>query len=123
MTRLAVADNIDTPQRFNLIKLFGVVMDHIGQDAGTWQVRRAEGYGLAVHRLHEQLDSHESVRMDIQELASMLPGLDEWFYWLDVSSTDETVSFGITDSSYMFIDGPPSLIEAARRCFELTREI
>lgn len=123
MTRLAVADNVDTPQRFNLIKLLGTIIDYIGQGMGIWHVRRAEGYGFAVHRLNEQLDAQESVQMDVQELASMLPGLDEWFYWLDAVSDDETVSFGIIDSSYMFVDGPPALIEAARRCFKETREI
>lgn len=123
MTRLAVADNIDTPQGFNLIKLLGVIIDHIGQGTRIWQVRRAEGYGLAINRLNEQLEAQASIRMDVQELASMLSGLDEWFYWLDAVSTDETVSFGIIDSSYMFVDGPPALIEAARRCFEETREI
>lgn len=122
MTRLVVGDEIDTPQRFNLIKLLGVILGQLGTGAAVWHVHRAEGYGLGINRLNAQLDVESSVRLEVHELAALLPGFAEWFYWLDAVSDDGTVRFGVVDSSYMFVDGPPAVIEAVVTCFRETRE-
>jgi len=123
MTRLGVFDNVDTPQRFNMIKLLGVIVGCLGAGAAMWNVRRADGYGLTLNRLSEQLDSESTVRMTIEEVVALLPGLNEWLYWFDAVTQDGTVSFGLTDSSFMFVEGPPGVIEAVKSSFDETREV
>ncbi len=123
MTKLGVFDNVDTPQRFNLVKLIGVIVGHLGASAAVWNVRRADGYGLTINRLSEQLDVEPIVRMAVEDVVALLPGVNEWFYWFEAATQDGTVSFGLIDSSFMFVEGPPGVIETVRSNFGETREI
>lgn len=123
MPRLAVYDTVDTPQRFDLVKLMDVIVGHIGSRAEVWRVRRAEGYGLAINQLSDELDALSEVHMDAQVMEAFLPGLDEWLFWFDAVTGDGRVSFGVFDSSYMFVDGPPDVITAVRLSFDEVRSV
>jgi len=121
--RLAVFDTIETPQRFNLIKLFGLILNHLGSEGLNWAVHRAEGYGLTITSLDEQLDAAPHISLALEELVVLLLGLNEWLYWFEAVNEDGTVRFGLADSSYMFVEGPAELLDDVRRCFDETSEV
>lgn len=120
--RYLIADEDDTPQRFPLGRLLGALaVTSLGPP--VWLVVRAAGYGERINELGETLDDVDSVEMSHAELAELARGVDEWFYDVEITSPDQTIRFGIIDSSAMFVDGPDDVLAAALGGFDAIEEL
>ena len=121
MARIIILDNVDTPQRFDLTLLAMEIRRHLGDGASNWEIERVEGYGLALNSLATEIEKHTSVRLHFDELLGVVQGVTEWLYWFEAVSMDQSARFGLTDSSFMFVQGPSALVESVAAIFTETR--
>ena len=106
-----ILDKDQTPQRFPLQQLLRRVITVAGIRNDTCELLRARGYGAKVRYLEERLDSEDVVSIAIADLEKLTEGTDEWFYDLEVRLPGTDLRFGLHDSTALFVDGDPSIVE------------
>ena len=84
------------------------------------------GPGRATAQLEnalEEIDVAEDMAITTQALLDLDDDPNEWFFDVIIRSEDGSVSFGIFDSSFMFVEGPPDLERAVVSEFVDTTEV
>lgn len=105
--RMAVSDEVDTPQGFPLAALFQQVRTVTTTGPDRWRIYRASGYGRRVAKLDTAIATADYVTISETELMELVIGVKEWFYWLEAFGENSGVCFGVFDST--FIARPCSL--------------
>lgn len=106
---IRILDQDHSPQRFPLAKLLHAVQRVVGSDLESWRVFRAWGQGWKTARLTDALEAID-VADDLEITTATLTDLDddpdEWFFDVIIRTNDGSLSFGIFDSGWMFVEGP-----------------
>ena len=120
-----IRDEDDSPQRYPLIRLLRSVDHALGGEVRDWRVMRLWGQGLRTGRLEDRVNEIE-LGDDIIVTTELLLSLDrdpnEWFYDVIIRTLDRSLSLGIFDSGFMFVEGPAGVARAAAAPFELVEE-
>ncbi len=110
---------VATPQGFPLDALAGSVAQVL--PGRRFVVHKCSGYGPDVLRLAAATERDGSVPVGVEELTHLMEGTDQWFYDIEVSCDGpdgSELSFGLDDSSSMFLEGGEELVEEVLRRFE-----
>lgn len=101
--RYLIFDQDDTPQQFSLSLLFDRVNKVFPSE--SWLVVRAiGGYGKDIKSLEVALEGSDFLEVNSEKLIGLLKGEDQWFYSLEVVNLDQSIKFGLFDSTYMFFE-------------------
>lgn len=119
-----IYDEEDTPQRYPLRRLLDSVIEHVGPDQQRWQVAGVWGQGFKTARLGDLTSPspEDETPVDTAALVDLDDDPDEWFYDIVIRTPDRSLTFGIFDSSYMFVDGPRDQVLAIVRDFDDVKE-
>lgn len=107
-----IRDEDDTPQGFPLRTLLWRIQEELSPPQ-RFRIFRSEGYGLTVNHWRNQLDTQDWLSVDLDQLLAVSSGTDEWFYEFEatVDSPLGRLTFGLHDSTAMYLDGPQELVE------------
>jgi len=115
-----IKDRVDSPQQFPLKLLFLAIVKTVGTEPLQLHVSRSQGYGRQIAEWDESLDNNAILSVEKDVLEKLLEGTEEWFYDLsvEVKSNNQTVRFGLHDSTAMFIYAPQEIASRAVEMFE-----
>lgn len=90
----------------------------------TWRVTRARsGHGINVCDLEDKLDENDSMDISMDDLIAWLE-TGEYFSSVRIVSASNDLSFGIEDSTYLYVDsGDRELIDAVTIAYERTQVV
>jgi hypothetical protein len=111
MTRYWIFDRDDTPQGFPLQKLFRRIQGAFGMNGCKIVLRRSEGHGTQMRAWEDLLEKQDEILVSPREFDSISAGTAEWFYNLEAECTSggASVTFGLHDSSALFVETTPEL--------------
>lgn len=116
--RIHIRDQLSVPGRFPLQRLLRETCSAFGvPSASTVSIHRCWGYGLEINALDDRWPSEGHLAIAVAELDALTEGVEGWFYDLQASLLDERVSFGLFDSTLMYLEGPTDGVEKVARAF------
>ncbi len=121
MTRYWIYDKDTSKTGFPVGTLLELLDNVFGSRVLRIMVHRAEGYGEKISSWDGLLfDSNDKVEVTINEIINAVNNDDEVFYWLDIEfNLDDAsrITFGIHDSSSMYVESVDDISELLGRKF------
>lgn len=111
---------VETAQGFPLDVLVRAVFQTVACQSFT--VHRCSGYGRDVTRLGEASERSGGVIVELEVLLRLAKGTEQWFYDVEVSCDGpdgRAVTFGLHDSSSMFVEADGQVARNVVECFGL----
>lgn len=116
--------DVETAQGFPLDILVRAVSETL--TCRSFTVHRSSGYGRDVIRLGDACEREGATTVGVEDLLQLATGTEQWFYDIEVSCDGpdgRAVTFGLHDSSSLFVEGNEGLARTIVEYFESMRTI
>lgn len=114
---LSIKDATDDAQQLPLAHLLEFVRG-LASQSSTWTITSANGYGKDICSLEDALDKEVSMVVEPLELIRICRDENQWFYDLRCFDESLEMSFGIVDSTALFVEGEKRICDKVAAEFE-----
>ena len=92
------------PKDADILKLMDLILNVFYSSLSpTWKVDQSYGFGETVCLWEDRLNQNQEIRVESNDLLKILEDPSEGFYDLELVDHNIGLSFGIFDSSYLFL--------------------
>lgn len=104
--RYLIRDKSPGPQGFPLDTLLERVLEASNHEQErSWILEKVRGYGLEVCELEDRVLSSQEVTAPASKILKLARDPNQWFFDLHCFDKSLSLSFGLLDSTMLFVDG------------------